>query len=314
MFEALECGDIKALWIVASNPLATMPNAAQIRRALGRAEMVVVQDCYHPTETSSLAHVLLPAAMSLEVEGTMTNSERRISLLRQCLPPPGEARPDWEIATRFAALMGFEEQFSYTSSADIFEEHKRCCSNVHALQIDGLNYRRLKRHPVQWPCPNFRSHGVARRYRRKVFATPSGRARFHPLNYTPAKEVPSAEYPLILTTGRLAGHWHTRTKTGHVPKLNKACPTPFVAVHPEDGQRLGLTDGEQVRMISVRGSARSQLKLDPGIPRGTLFMPIHWGQSFDQLGCVNALTSGDADPISHQPELKYCAVRLEKEV
>jgi len=314
MFEALESGEVKAIWIVGSNPLATMPNSAQVQRALQRAELVIVQDCYHPTETSSLAHVLLPAAMSLEIEGTMTNSERRIGLLRQCLAPPGDARPDWEIATRFAALMGFEEHFSYTSAGDIFEEHKLCCSGVHALQIDGLSYRRLRRHPVHWPCPNSRSQGVARRYRRKLFATASGLARFHPVDFIPPKDSLTPQYPLALTTGRLANHWHTRTKTAHVPKLNKVHPAPFVSVHAEDAQSLGLAEGDAVRIISRRGTTRTKVKVDGTVQRGTLFMPFHWGQSYDEAGCVNVLMPGEADPISRQPELKYSAVRLEKDL
>ncbi|HEU0038012.1 MAG TPA: molybdopterin-dependent oxidoreductase, partial [Verrucomicrobiae bacterium] len=141
MFEALETGKLKALWIVGCNPLATMPNSNQIRRALERARLLVVQDVYHPTETSLYAHVLLPAAMSLEVEGTMTNSERRIGLLQPAVPPPGDARPDWEIAARFAGLFGYEEQFSYTGAGDIFEEHKRCCADVYSLEMNGISYK-----------------------------------------------------------------------------------------------------------------------------------------------------------------------------
>jgi predicted molibdopterin-dependent oxidoreductase YjgC len=314
MFEAAETGAVKALWIVGCNPLATMPNANQIRRSLERVELLVVQDCYHPTETTQFAHVLLPAAMNLEIEGTMTNSERRISLMQSCLPPSGDARPDWEIACRFAALMGYEEQFSYTSAANVFEEHKRCCAEVHALQIDGLSYRRLKRHAVQWPCPDVRSHGVARRYRRKIFPTPSGRARFHPVDHLPPADVLAPEYPMALTTGRLANHWHTRTKTGQVAKLNKLNAAPFAVAHPVDAERLGLADGDAVRLVSRRGFARTTLKVDDSLSPGTIFMPFHWGQSFHEDACVNAVTTGESDPISREPELKFSAVRLEKDV
>src|SRR6185436_4757917 len=247
MFEALEAGDVKALWIVGCNPLATMPNSNQVRRALERTPLLVVQDCYHPTETTRLAHVLLPAAMSLEVEGTMTNSERRVSLMQPVLPPPGDARPDWEIGARFAALMGFEEQFSYTSAGDVFEEHKRCCADVYALQMNGISYRRLRRHAVQWPCPENSSHGVARRYRKKIFATPNGRAQFHPVDYRAPADAITTRFPLALNTGRLASQWHSRTKTGHVAKLNKTNPEPFIAAHPSDAGDLGLKDGDNVR-------------------------------------------------------------------
>ncbi len=313
MFEAAETGHVKALWIVGCNPIATMPNSNQVRRALERVPLLVVQDCYHPTETSTLAHVVLPAAMSVEVEGTMTNSERRISLLQPCVPPPGEARPDWEIACRFAAALGFEEQFSYTSANDIFEEHKRCCAETYTLQMNGISYRRLKRQAVQWPCPEPSSHGVARRYRRKIFATPSGRAVFHPIDYRPPSDTLTLHYPLALTTGRLASQWHSRTKTGHVAKLNKIEPAPFVAANPADAGELGLAEGEAVRLVSRRGFARTRLRVDDSVPRGTLFMPFHWGQSFQTDGCVNSVTTGEADPISRQPELKFSAVRMEKD-
>ncbi len=312
MFEALESGKVKALWVVGTNPLVTMPSVNRVRRALDRVRLLVVQDCYHPTETTQLAHVLLPAAMSLEAEGTMTNSERRISLLQPCVPPPGEARPDWEIAARFAALLGAEEEFSYASASDIFEEHKRCCADVYSLQMNGISYRRLKRHPVQWPCPTGASRGVARRYRNRIFPTLNGKAVFHAVDYVPPGEETNSEFPFVLNTGRLANHWHTRTKTGHVARLNKASPAPFVAAHPDDARWLDLVDGDAVQLISRRGFTRTMLKLDADVQRGMLFMPFHWGQSHDEEGCVNAVVQSATDPISHEPELKFSAVRLEK--
>jgi anaerobic selenocysteine-containing dehydrogenase len=312
MFDAAASGRVKALWIAGCNPLATMPNADQVRRALENVELLVVQDCYHPTETSRSAHAVLPAAMNLEVEGTMTNSERRVGLLRPCLPPPGEARPDWEIVCRFAALLGFGAQFSFTSAADVFEEHKACCSDVYQLQMNGISYRRLRRHAVQWPCPGYSSHGVARRYRRKIFATADGRARFHPVDYIPPADAVTAEFPLVLNTGRLASHWHTRTKTGHVAKLNRVEPGPFVVAHPQDAAALGLAEGDAVRVVSARGAARTQLRVNDTVSPGALFMPFHWGQSHREDGCVNAATNPAGDPISLQSELKFSAVRLEK--
>jgi sulfite reductase (NADPH) flavoprotein alpha-component len=312
MFEALEAGRVKAIWIAGTNPLATMPDTDRTRRALERARLVVVQDCYHPTETSALAHVLLPAAMSLEIEGTMTNSERCIGLVQPCLPPPGDARPDWEIAARFAAALGYPEPFAFAGASDVFEEHKQCCADVYSLQMNGVTYDRLKLHALQWPCPTPTSRGVARRYRNKVFPTPTGRARFHPVDCLPPAESLSPDFPLALNTGRVAGHWHTRTKTGHVPKLNKLNPSPFVAAHPIDAETLGLAEGDRVRLTSSRGTMRTTLKFDTGIRRGTLFMPFHWGQSHDVGGCVNAVTHSANDPISRQPELKFSAVRMEK--
>ncbi|MBI5396629.1 MAG: nitrate reductase [Verrucomicrobia bacterium] len=303
LFEAIELGDVRALWVVGCNPLATMPNSHQVRRALEKLELLIVQDCYHPTETSPFAHVLLPAAMNLEVEGTMINSERRVSLLQPCVPPPGDARPDWELGTRFAALMGFEESFSYNSAQDVFEEFKLCTNGVFELEMCGINYRRLKHHPLQWPCPTSHSPGIARRYRRKIFATSDGRARFHAVNFEPPADAITPEYPLALITGRLAHQWHSRTKTAHVAKLNKLNPGPFVAAHPGDATRLGLADGAPVRLVSRRGFVRTTLKVDDAVAAGTLFMPFHWG--------VNAITNPEADRVSREPELKFTAARLE---
>lgn len=308
MFEALETGRVKAIWIAGTNPVATMPNSHQIRRALSRAELVIVQDCYHPTETSRLAHILLPAAMSLEVAGTMTNSERRITLLEPCVAPPGDARPDWEIAARFAVLMGYEEQFSYTNANDVFEEFKLCSSR--SLALLGISHQRLKRHAVQWPCPAPQSPGLARRYRTKRFFTATGHAQFHAVEFHPPVDPQSSQYPLALTTGRIASQWHTRTKTGHVAKLNKLCPAPFVAASPADALALDLRDGQPVRVVSRRGFARTTLRVDKTVPAGTLFMTMHWGQDD---ACVNTCTHGESDPISRQPELKHSAVRLEKD-
>jgi anaerobic selenocysteine-containing dehydrogenase len=312
LFEAAADGRVKALWVAGCNPLATMPDAGRVRQALENVELLVVQDCYHPTETSRLAHAVLPAAMSVEIAGTMTNSERRVSLLQPCVPPPGEARPDWEIVCRFATKLGYGPLFSFSSAADVFEEHKRCCAGVYQLQIDGISYRRLRRQAIQWPCPDSSSHGVPRRYRRKMFATADGRARFHPVDYHPPAEALTEEYPLALNTGRLASQWHTRTKTGHVPKLNCAAPEPFVVAHPDDAASLGLAVGDLVRLVSRRGSATTILRVEDSVRRGTLFMPFHWGQSHREDGCVNALTQPAADPISLQSELKFSAVRLEK--
>jgi predicted molibdopterin-dependent oxidoreductase YjgC len=311
MFEALAAGRVHAIWIAGTNPLATMPNTAQARRALQRAELVVVQDCYHPTETSRLAHVLLPAALSFEGEGTMTNSERCITLLDACVPPPGDARPDWEIACRFAARMGFEEQFSFTSASDVFEEYKRCSSA--SLPLRGVSYRRLRRHALQWPCPATHSVGQARRYRDKRFCTADGRARFHTVEFHTPDDAVTSVYPLALTTGRISSQWHTRTKTGHVAKLNKLCPAPFVAANPQDAGRLDLGDGQRVRIVSRRGTARTTLRVDKTVPAGTLFTTFHWGQLWDEAGCVNACTTDAVDEVSRQPELKFAAVRLEKD-
>ena len=204
MFEALESGKLKALWIVGTNPLATMPNSNAVRRGLERADLVVVQDCYHPTETSEMAHVLLPAAMSVEVEGTMTNSERRVGLLQKCVEPPGDARPDWEIGARFGCVFGFTEEFSYASAQDVFAEHKLCCQGAPGPDLRGITYRRLRRNALQWPCPSGGRPGYARRYRDGKFFTPFRKARFHIIEYRGARR---PAHPSISTRPE---HWTTR--------------------------------------------------------------------------------------------------------
>jgi len=339
LFKALDAGEVKAVWIVATNPVVSMPEAARVRAALERAELVVVQDAYHPTETSALAHAVLPAAAWLEKDGTMTNSERRVALMRKALDPPGEAVPDWRIFQRLASELGFGEHFDWARTSEVFDELAALTSGRLCDQ-SGLSHELLARHGgIQWPFPaagrpasgdveTVRQRGRRARGGRELrepddeprrlyeggrFPTPDGRARFAPTPHADPAEVPDGDFPLILTTGRVADHWHTLTRTGKSDALRSDSPDPFLELHPADAEQAGVEDGEPVRLISRRGEASLRAVLDPSLPRGTCFAPMHWGALHAPAGSgwANTTTSPAKDPTSSQPELKAAAVRVE---
>ena len=309
MFDALGRGELRAIWIIGSNPAATMPNLEKVRRALARAELVIVQDAYHPTETSSFAHVVLPAAVNLEQEGTFCNSERRVTLMEQAVLAPGDAKPDWWWVQRVAKRMGFEKGLGFTSAAEIFDEFARVTAGRPNDQ-SGLHYALLRqRGPQQWPYPAMGA-SAARRYADGVFPTPSGRAKLLARPHVPPSERPDAQFPLVLTTGRTLGQWHTRTKTGHVEALNKLDPAPYLRIHPADAAELGVADGRRVDVTSRRGRTSSTAKLDATLPVGVVFLPIHWNELWSQGASPNEVTTDDVDAISREPALKCCAVAV----
>ncbi|HWA38021.1 MAG TPA: nitrite reductase small subunit NirD [Burkholderiales bacterium] len=312
MFEAIRQGEIKAVWIACTNPAHSLPDQAAVREALERAELVVVQDAYRNTETAAFADVFLPAAGWGEKEGTMTNSERRIARVRAAVRPPGEARPDWEIAVRFAHLLcpGKKPLMSYATAEAVFNEHRET-TRGRDLDITGLSYALLdERGPQQWPFPEGATEGRRRLYEDGVFPTPSGRARFVPTPHRAVAEDVSARFPLRLTTGRLRDQWHTMSRTGTIARLFGHEPEPRIQLHPEDLSSLGIGEGELVRVASPRGEAYFQAAADADMPRGTAFVAMHWGRRFLGRG-VNELTLGALDPVSRQPELKHCAIRVE---
>jgi ferredoxin-nitrate reductase len=304
LFEAVAAGEVRALWIVATNPVVSMPDAALVRAALERAELVVVQDAFHPTETSAFAHVVLPAAGWPEKDGTMTNSERRVGRVRAALPPPGEALPDWEIAARMGRALG-ATGFEWGSAAEVYAEYAACTAG-RLCDVSDVDYARLDREgSVQW--------GGDRLYADARYPTPDGRARFCPTPYTEPAEPPTSAYPLTLTTGRVAEHWHTLTRTGKSPVLTADAPEAVCELHPRDAGANGVADGDLVTISSRRGSVRMRATVTEGIPEGTVFTPFHWGALHAKpgAGTVNAATQRTADPTSHQPELKAAAVRIE---
>jgi ferredoxin-nitrate reductase len=311
MFRALEKGRLKAIWIAGTNPLVSLPDLHQARRALERAELVVVQDAYHPTETTQMAHVLLPVAQWGEKEWTSTSSERLVSFSPKLYDPPGVALPDWQILTRFAQSMGWPG-FDYTNSAEVWDEF-RMLTTGRPCDMTGITSGRLRaeRH-VYWPCPSEEHPGSKRRYLDHVFPTPDGKAVFLPRPHQMPRELTDHEFPFILTTGRLYSHWHTLTRTAKCEKLRLREPDPFLELHPEDAARLEVQDGESVQVSSRRGTIRIRAKLSDGVAPGTVFLPFHWGDLYAPENAVNYLTISATDPISRQPELKYCAVALEK--
>jgi assimilatory nitrate reductase catalytic subunit len=313
MFEAIGRGEIKAVWIACTNPAQSMPDANAVRKALERAEFVVVQEAFRDAETCDYADVLLPAASWAEKEGTVTNSERRISRVRAAVAPPGEARPDWKIAVDFAQrlLPAGERLFPYQNPEQIFNEH-RASTRGRDLDIVGLSYALLERDgPQQWPYAEGARSGLARLYSDGVFPTPSGRARFVATEYLPPAEEPDAQFPLRLTTGRLRDQWHSMTRTGLVARLFSHSPEPEIVVSGFDLQKNNLSNCDLVRVSSRRGRVVMKIQASDDMRPGDAFVAMHWGGRFTAGVGTNALTVSAIDPYSKQPELKHAAIRIE---
>jgi assimilatory nitrate reductase catalytic subunit len=313
MFDAIARGEIKAAWIACTNPAQSMPDAAAVRAALARAELVVVQETFRDAEICGYADVLLPAAGWAEKEGTVTNSERRISRVRAAVSPPGETRPDWEIAVAFARKLFPDKAhlLPYASPEEIFNEHRET-TRGRDLDITGLSYELLERDgPQQWPYPSGAKAGSARLYADGVFPTPSGRARFVATEYAPPAEAPDAEYPVRLITGRLRDQWHTMTRTGLVARLFSHSPEPEILMQKNSLQDFGLADGDLARVSSRRGSIVLKARASSDMRPGDAFVAMHWGARFASGLGTNALTLPAFDLHSKQPELKHAAVRIE---
>ncbi|MCF6296740.1 MAG: molybdopterin-dependent oxidoreductase, partial [Flavobacteriaceae bacterium] len=313
MFEALNSGKLKAIWIVCTNPVVSMPNSLQVEKALEKANFVVVQDISHNSETTKYADLLLPAAGWLEKEGTMTNSERRISYLEKGVDPPGEALPDAEIIAKFAQKMGFDA-FDYENASEIFDEHCQLTKGTN-IDISGLSYDRLKTEgSMQWPVPTKNHKGTARLFINHQFFTPTKKVIFNtPKNTENQSKKISAAFPLVLTSGRIRDQWHTRTKTGGVNRLNTHTPSPYLEMNSIDASNRNLKKDDVVVIKSDIGKVRVKLKLSKNLREGMVFMPIHWGKiSGNDFGRVNNLTSSLIDPISKEPDFKYVAVEVSK--
>ncbi|WP_316767624.1 bifunctional nitrate reductase/sulfite reductase flavoprotein subunit alpha [Streptomyces sasae] len=315
MYRKMADGEIKACWIICTNPVASVGNRKTVIEGLEAAEFVVTQDVFTDTETNAYADVVLPAALWTETEGVLINSERNLTLARPAADPPGEATADWRLIAGVARAMGFEDGFSYDSAEEIFEEIKRFHNPQTGYDLRGVTYDRLRTTPVQWPAAT--ADGPDRNPVRYVnadgsltFATASGRAAFHARPHLDPAEMPDDDYPFVLNTGRLQHQWHTLTKTAKVAKLNKLNPGPFVEVHPEDAAALGLADGDSVEVASRRGRAVLPAVVTDRVLPGACFAPFHWNDLFGEYLSVNAVTSDAVDPLSFQPELKVCAVSL----
>lgn len=311
MFRAVGEGRIKALWVMATNPAASLPDSDRVRDAVQACPFVVVSDCVRETDTTRLAHVLLPAAAWGEKDGTVTNSERRISRQRAFLPRAGEARPDWWIVTEVARRMGFGHAFLYRSAADVFREHCRLAAAVGTdlglgplAALDDAGYEALA--PVTWPIGAVGGTPVAR----GRFFHQDGRARFLPVEPRLPVAATDEERPLLLNTGRYRDHWHTLTRTGRSPTLARHRQEPLLDLNPGDAAGLGLRDGDLASVENRHGRATLKTRLSDEILPGQAFASLHWTDEDAGAARVNALVAPVVDPISGQPEAKAAPVRV----
>ncbi len=323
MIQGLETGEVGFLWIAATNPAVSMPDLKRTQAALKRSPFTVYQDAYYPTETSAYAHILLPAAQWSEKTGVMTNSERVVNLCPQFRDPPGEARADWEIFAEVGRRLGFEKPFSFANSAEVYAEFVKITEN-RPCDSSGLSHAKLRRYgPLQWPyadswpCLEGEELDEQNRTNKRLytdfrFNTPDGRAKFAAYHSRGLAEPSDQAYPFVLTTGRLYGHWHTQTRTGRIPKIEKKYPQPFLEIHPRDAAKLNIKENSVLEVRSRRGKAYFPAKITKAIAPGTVFVPMHWGALWAADAEANALTHPTACPSSLQPELKACAVQLQK--
>lgn len=313
MFDALESGKMKAVWIICTNPAVSMPNVHKVERALKNAAFVVVQDISHNSETTKFADLLLPAAGWLEKEGTMTNSERRISYLPKVIDPPTEALPDVEILWRFAQAMGFKG-FDYNNASEVYDEHCLLTKGTN-IDISGLSYDRLKNEgSFQWPVPHATHPGTPRLFGDYEFHTNDKKAHFNvPSTLYNSSEETDVNFPLILNTGRVRDQWHTRTKTGKVKRLLTHIPQPYLEINMVDAYLRKLKEGDIAVIKSRRGEVQVKVKVSSDIRDGVVFLPMHWGKVLNNdFGRANNITNDIVDPVSKEPDFKYCAVQVEK--
>jgi assimilatory nitrate reductase catalytic subunit len=311
IIEAVLARRIKALWIIATNPLVSFPNKDVLREALECLDVLIVQDGFHPTPTSELAHLVLPAAIWGEKEGTFTNSERRVSKVNAAVPPPGEARTDFEIFLDVAGHLGCRDEIypGWQSPEDAFNEWRRVSAG-RLCDYSGISYELLaEHHSVQWPFPEGkRDFSPSRLYADGEFQTSDGRARFICASWEPFPEQPNSEYPFIFNTGRTVEHWHTRTKTGEVAVLENLSPRAWLEMNPRDARRLALRSHDRVDIVSRRGRVSGvELRLTEIIAPGQVFMPFHFAETN-----ANEVTQSAFDPVSREPNYKQCAVRVER--
>lgn len=316
MFDAVRRGEIRALWIACTNPAHSMPDLNMVRAALETAEFVVVQDAFRNTDTVSCADLLLPATTWGEKEGTVTNSERCISRVRAAVAPPGEARPDWQIAAdfaqRLAQRLGRKNILGYADTESIFNEH-RASTVGRDLDIGGLSYALLEAcGPQQWPLRQGEAAGRKRLYEDGLFPAPDGKARFADVRYGAVAEETDARFPLHLNTGRLRDQWHGMSRTGNASRLFNHAEEAVLAMNRLDMERRALADGDITRVASRRGTLNVRVAASDEMRAGQVFLPMHWGSRFMSGLGANALTLGSFDPRSKQPELKHAAVEVEK--
>jgi assimilatory nitrate reductase catalytic subunit len=319
LFRAVGEGRIKAIWIMATNPVVSLPNADDVRAALQACELVIVSDACADTDTIALAHICLPALTWGEKDGTVTNSERRLSRQRAFLPASGEARPDWWMVTQVARRLGFATAFPYASPAAIFREHAALSgfenTGNRVFDISGLaglsdaEYDALE--PVQWPVPAGSRNGTARLFTEGGFPSPDGRARFIAVGERAPVNAINEDFPLVLNTGRVRDHWHTLTRTGKSPRLSTHVGEPCAELHPVDALAHGIEQDALVRLFSRWGEVIVRARISPEQQPGSVFVPMHWCNPYASRGRINAVVNPVTDPLSGQPELKHTPVRIQ---
>ena len=321
LFQALAEGEIKAVWIMATNPLVSMPDIQQIQWALSKAECVIVSDAVAHTDTLQFADIKFPAATWGERNGTVTNSERCISRQRPFFSLPGEAKPDWWIITQVARKMGFSADFAYESAYDVFKEHILLSAfennekgilrdfNLSGLtQLTHDDYERFT--PLQWPITEKAPQGTKRMFEDHLFFTPSRKAQFIKVTPSLPKSYLSDDFPLSLNTGRVRDHWHTLTRTGLSPVLSRHLAEPFIAVHPDTAALYNLKENHLAEVSGQLGTAILRVKIDPAMQKTQVFAPIHWSDQFSKQSKVGGLIKPFTDPFSGQPEFKFTPVNL----
>ena len=306
IFPAIETGQIKGLWLIATNPMSSMPNTPRIRKTLEKLEFLVVQDAYADVETTQYAHVYFPAALWGEKEGVFTNTERRVNLVRKVMEPPGEAKPDLWIFTQLAKRweQGRKMRFPETP-AQVFDEMREL-SKGRLCDYSGMTHDTLEsKRGLQWPCNEANPNGSPRIYTDGKFQHYDGKAKLIPLPFIDNNERPDEQFPFWLNSGRVVEHWHTRTKTGKIGNLNKFSPTPYMEMNPAAAERLGIEHMDYARVASRRSDAVVMVQLTERVAPNAVFIPMHFHE------CVNRLVLGLLDPHSRQPAYKQSAVRIE---
>lgn len=310
IIEAAVSKKVRALWVIATNPIVSFPNLDLLKQGLETLDFLVVQDGFHPTPTTELAHLVLPAAIWGEKEGTYTNSERRVSKVNRAVAPPGDAKPDFEIFLSIAEKLGCRDELfpGWSRPEDAFDEWKRV-SKGRLCDYSGLSYELIERHcGIQWPFPEGTNEvTTSRLYESGTFPTEDGKARLFCIEWSPFPEQPNRQFPFVLNTGRTVEHWHTRTKTGQVPILDRMSPSAWLEMNTRDAQSLRLKPHDRVDVISRRGRVRNvELRVTEIIAPGQVFMPFHFADTN-----ANQITQSAFDPISREPNYKQCAVAVE---
>ncbi|MGR8935308.1 MAG: molybdopterin oxidoreductase family protein [Gammaproteobacteria bacterium] len=315
IFPAIEAGHIKGLWLVATNPMTSMPNTARIRKTLEKLEFLVVQDCYADVETAQYAHLFLPAATWAEKEGVFTNTERRVNIVRRVRAPEANAKSDLQIFNELAQRFEQGRNIAFPEQPEQVFEEMKILSKGRLMDISGMSYALIEaQRGIQWPYSEQQAQngemppcGGKRLYTEPAtFRYADGKAKLIPLPFIDNNERPDAQFPFWLNSGRLVEHWHTRTKTGKVGNNNKFSPIPFMEMNPDAAEALGVGHQSYVRVVSRRGDAVVMAMLTQRVPKNMVFIPFHF---FD---CVNRLTLGLLDPYSRQPAFKQSAVRIER--